>query len=121
MKPGQLTPNAFEIAILERIGLSTEALRPLIGRLHVPSREFTGVGSYTNFKIAPSLHEPRLGDQQLGLDGHIAVPHVPNGMGAVLMCTDGCPAILETFTYGDDHWDGTFDGFLIENAIRSVK
>jgi hypothetical protein len=116
MKPGQLTPNEFETAILKRIASSTEVLRPLIGHLHVLSRKFTGAGSYTTFKIDPAHREPRLGDQHLGLNGLIVVPHVRNGMGAVLMCRDGCPEILETFTYGDDHWDGTFDGFSIANA-----
>ena len=34
-------------------------------------------------------------------------------MGAVLFCTEGHPAMLEMFTYGNDHWDGTFAGFSI--------
>ena len=99
---------------LECLARRKESLRPLLGRLHVLSREFTGVGSYTNFRSDPSLRESELGDQQLSLDGLITIPHVPNGMGAVLMCTGGCPATLEAFTSGDDHWDGTFSGFSIE-------
>lgn len=69
MKPGQLTPNEFENAILERLASKTEALRPLLARLHVLSREFTGVGSFTNFKVDPSLRDSKLGDLQLGLAG----------------------------------------------------
>ena len=71
------------------------------------------MGSFTNFRPDPSRRDPELGDQQLGLDGLIVIPGVPNGMGAVLICTDGSPTMLETFTYGDDLWDGTFDNFSI--------
>ena len=51
LRPGQSTPNDFETAILERIALDNPSLREHFGRLHVLSREFTGVGSYTNFRI----------------------------------------------------------------------
>jgi hypothetical protein len=80
----------------------------------VLSREFTGVGSFTRFGSESSQRDPELGDQQLGLDGIIVVPSVPNGMGAVLVCTDGRPTMLETFTYGDELWDGTFANFSIQ-------
>jgi hypothetical protein len=111
MRPGQLTPNEFELAILERLASKTPSLTNIISRLHVLSRKFTGVGSYTDFNPDPSLTRPELGEQQLGLDALIVVPGVPNGMGAVLVCAAGYPLVLETFTYGNDHWDGVFDGF----------
>ena len=49
MRPGQLNPNEFEIAILNRLADDFELLRALIPKLHVLSREFTGVGAFTNF------------------------------------------------------------------------
>lgn len=113
MKPGQRTPNEFEIAILLRLASGTESLRGCIGALHVLSREFSGVGSFTTFQPNRALARPDLGEQQLGLDVLINVPGVPNGMGAVLFCKDGCPDMLETYTYGDP-WDGTFTGFSID-------
>jgi hypothetical protein len=82
IRPGQLTPNEFENAILEGIALKNPSLRGHLNKLHVLSREFTGVGNYTNFRIpdgdaqAPRTH--------LGLDALIVVPNVENGMGAVL-------------------------------------
>ena len=60
LRPGQSIPNDFETAILERIALNNPSLREHFSRLHVLSREFTGVGSYTNFRI-PEL---MLGDQE---------------------------------------------------------
>ena len=115
MRPGQTEPNEFEIAILNTISQANPALRPFLGRLHVLSREHTGVGSFTNFRCDEAASDvPR---EHLGLNALIVMPNVPNGMGAVLFCRNGKPECLETFTYGDDHWDGVPDGFSIEQAI----
>ena len=111
MRPGQIEPNEFELAILARISRAHPSIQPFLGNLHVLSREFTGVGSFTTFqceKVAPEA--PREG---LGLDATISMPNVPDGMGAVLFCRSGKPECLEMFTYGDDHWDGVFSGFSI--------
>jgi hypothetical protein len=114
-RPGQMTPTDFERAILERIATAHPDLRQYLGHLHVLSREFTGVGSYTTFRCEESsLDSPK---QQLGFNELIAVPGVPNGMGAVLYCRAGRPECLETFTFGNDHWDGEHDGFSIAAAV----
>ena len=47
MRPGQLKPNDFELAILERLASRESSIRLSVERLHVLSREFTGVGSFT--------------------------------------------------------------------------
>ena len=91
MKPGQLTPNEFEAAILARLASRTESLRTFLDGLHVLSREFTGVGSFTRFQLDPALARVELGEQQIGLDELVSVPGVPNGMGAVLFCRGGYP------------------------------
>lgn len=39
MRPGQLEPNEFEIAILDRLAQDVSAIGPLIAKLHVLSRE----------------------------------------------------------------------------------
>jgi len=82
-------------------------------KLHVQSREYTGVGSYTNFSETNSLQE--LSDGTLGLKGMISMPELKNGLGAVLFSEKGRPKILEIFTYGDEHWDETFEGFVISD------
>ena len=114
MQPGQLEPNEFELAILERIASEHAELRPHLGVLRVLSREFTGVGSYTNFRCEGSGTEC---SDPLGLNGLIMMPGVPNGMGAVLFCHAGRPKCLETFTYGADHWSGVHEGFSIDAAV----
>jgi hypothetical protein len=37
-------------------------------------------------------------------------------MGAILFCKDGKPATLETYTFGEEKWDGTYEGFSIARA-----
>src|SRR4051812_3525581 len=117
MRPGQIKPNEFELAILERLARKEPFLRGSFGQLHVLSREFTGVGSFTTFacEVLPA-DAPR---QQIGLDAIITVPSVPTGMGAVLFCTAGVPHCLEGYTYGNERWDGVYDGFAIEQRARS--
>ena len=113
-RPGQIEPNELEIAILDRIAQEHPSVRPFLRRLHVLSRKYTGVGSFTNFRCDDVAEDaPR---EDLSLNGLIVIPTVPNGLGAVLFCRDGKPECLETFTYGDDHWDGVCEGFSIERA-----
>jgi hypothetical protein len=114
MRPGQIKPNDFELAILERLASKESSLRVAVGRLHVLSREYTGVGSYTNFACEDS--SANAPDKQVVLDNLIMMPGVPNGMGAVLFCKGDTPKCLEVFTYGDDHWEGVYDGFTIEQT-----
>ena len=118
MKPGQMEPNELEAAILERLAGQEPSLCESVRRLHVLSREYTGVGSFTRFLCK----EPGESKEQIvGLEGLIHMPKVNNGMGAVLYCKGAQPECLELFTYGDDHWDGTYLGFSIEQSgtVRS--
>jgi hypothetical protein len=46
VRPGQLDPNVFEVAVLERIAAAHPPLRPHLAHLRVLKREFTAVGSY---------------------------------------------------------------------------
>jgi hypothetical protein len=114
MRPGQVDPNEFEVEILNHIAKDFPLIRTLVDQLHVLSREFTGVGSYTKFDCPGPV--PDLGDKSIGLNALIYMPSLPNGMGAVLFCKNGKPECLETFTYGDDHWDGVYDGFSIKES-----
>jgi hypothetical protein len=111
MRPGQLQPNELETAILERIAKDEPWLQMLAGGLHVLKREFTGVGSYTHFLC--DLPESA-DDRYAGLNALIRVPSVPNGMQAVLWCRSKHPDFLEIVTFGNDHWDGTYDGFYLD-------
>lgn len=113
MRPGQITPNELEIAILKRMAVDVPALNMFIGQLHVLSRKYTGVGSYTDFRIDAESGDLPAG--YLGLHALICVPNVPSGMGAVLSTENGQPEFLEIFTYGEELWDGLFAGFTIDS------
>ena len=113
MHPGQLHPNELECAILERIARDEQWLQGPFANLHVLSREYTGVGCYTNFVC--DLPEAA-GDRFPGLKPLLRLPNVPNGMGAILWCRGRLPECLELFTYGDDHWNGTYEGFYFEES-----
>jgi hypothetical protein len=113
MRPGQLTPNDLELAILEHLASKESSISGSVQQLRVLNREFTGVGSFTTFICEESgANTP---ERYVTLDALINVPGVPNGMGAVLFFEEGKPECLEIFTYGDD-WDGVFDGFSIEQS-----
>jgi hypothetical protein len=112
MRPSQNTNNAFELAILKYIALDEPALLPFIPKLIVKSRKLTGYGSFTEYTCKDS--DPELGNRAIG-HPDIIMPNVPNGLGAVLFCTNGKPDTLETYTYGDEKWDGDFDGFSIRD------
>ncbi len=114
MRPGQIAPNEFELALLDRLASKEPALRRAVEHLRVLSREFTAVGSYTNFACEDAATTGP--DKQLGLDALIAMPGVPNGMGAVLFCKGDTPQCLEVFAYGDDHWEGVYEGFTIQDV-----
>jgi hypothetical protein len=111
MRPGQVKPNDFECAILEHLARQEPAISGSVEHLHVLSREFTGVGSYTNFACDESAAR-----RHIGLNALIHMPGVQHGMGAVLFCKGNSPEFLEVYTYGGEHWDGVCDGFVIEQT-----
>jgi hypothetical protein len=115
-RPGQVEPNAFELAILDRIAAKSQSLRINPRHLHVLSREFTGVGSYTNFRCDDKGTQTSL--QPIALDDLIIMPNVENGMGAVLFWQGDQPKCLETHTFGAELWDGVFEGFHIQKATE---
>ena len=105
------SPTDFERAILEHLAREDPAIRAVLPRLLITTREFTGVGSFTYFQPVETLSGQ--GDRVVTLKGHIAMPGVPNGMGAVLFLGADQPPMLETFTYGDEQWNCVFEGFQI--------
>jgi hypothetical protein len=115
-RPGQIKPNEFELAILERMAAESPALLACMRNLHVLSREFTGVGSYTKFRCEDKGAQTSL--QPIGLGDLIIVPGVQSGMGAVLFWQGDQPKCLETYTFGAELWDGVFEGFHMQKATE---
>ena len=108
MTGGTQQLNAFEVAILRAISHEHPAIVVDVDRLRVRTRRYTGVGSYTDFDCAES-GETRI----LSLKADLVVPGVPHGMGAVLYCRGQQLQCLETFTRGDDYWNGASEGFSV--------
>ena len=110
---GQLEPNEFEIALLKRFAAQDPSLS--VDSLHVLSLEFTGVGSFTKF-LCHGSGETKW-DRDLRLGVVISMPGVPSGLDAILFCTGNHPNFLEICTFGDEHWDGLYEGFVIPRIV----
>ena len=113
MKPNDTKLNDFEKAIFEHIAKYEPSINHLIHNLNVLSREFTGVGSFTN--LYSEIEEPLLGNKRIGIKGQIKVPNVPSGLDAIIFCENGKIKVLEICTFGSEHWNGNYIGFIIEN------
>ena len=111
MRPGQLELNKLEQAILDRIAESEPVVRPMIKDLNVLGREYTGVGSFTHFLKHEAAEEAET--KHHDLNELISVNTVSNGLGAALFCKGENADFLEIFTFGAEHWDGTYEDFEI--------
>src|ERR1700733_14847482 len=109
MRPGQLTPNAFEIALLERVAADNADANICIAKLHVLSRTFTGVGSYTDFLVQgqPKTTPRRVITTPIV----VTIPSLQHGLGVVVFIENE-KLTLETYSF-DQPWDGVFEGFSI--------
>lgn len=102
------SPNKIEAAVLEMLLAgdhpAATALRPQLGGLRVTSREFSGVGFFTEFaQEGDPVHAcPPLslafGDVVAEIDG------LPHGAGFVLFVEKGFIVMLEGYTYGGEAW-----------------
>jgi hypothetical protein len=113
MRPGQLEPNEFEIALLKRFAAQDPSLS--LDSLQVLSREFTGVGSFTKFLCGGSGEIKW--DRDLHLGTVVSMPGVPSGLAAILFCTGSHPNFLEVCSFGEEHWDGVYEGFVIPETV----
>ncbi len=120
MKSDESALNELEKAVLKRLADQAPTLSSTISGLALSSRELTGVGSFTNFasnqtSVFDTITVP------LALDGHISMPGVQLGLGALLFFNVNSIAFLEIFAYGDDAWDGNWEGFSLEESQTSIK
>lgn len=111
--PTSKQANALESAILARLlvaGAPVDA-----STLNVVNRNVTSAGSYTTFATADP--PPDLWRDRVGLDMLIEIPGVPNGLGAVLWLNNGSPFCLEIYVFGEDAWDGSFEGYSFKQPV----
>lgn len=117
--------NAFERAVLEKLldgnhpVLAT--LRAQLNSCQVSSREFTGVGFFTNLKVDRSVKaaptsQPRI--HVRGVGGNIS--GLKHGAGFVLFVTDGYLDFLEGFSY-DEPWPPVISEFSLLDEGQSFE
>lgn len=109
----------LERAVLERLlrgdHLILKALRTQLQSAEVTSREFTGVGFFTDFKVPRSVPPAPTARSHLAITGvHAKIPGLERPVGFVLFVEDGYLACLEGFTY-DEPWPSVITAFSLED------
>lgn len=109
-------PNAFETALLESICRSNPAkaqgLADRIPDLVVLSRENSGAGSFTIFRLPGMDRGAATARSTLGSNEEVGLPGLKFGLGMLAFLEQGFLHILETYTYGED-WNGEWEGFRL--------
>jgi len=110
MRPGQRHLNELEIALIERIALENPNDHLSVGNLQVLQRTYTCVGSFTDFlvKDRPKTAERRV----IGTKACVIIPGLQRGLGVVAFL-EGNTLMLELCAFGDEYWDGLFEGFTL--------
>lgn len=117
--------NSFERAILEKLLDGDHpvlaALRAQVKSCEVSSREFTGVGFFTNLNVDPSVgpaptSRPRIHVRGVGAE----ISGLKHGAGFVLFVADGYLDFLEGFTY-DEPWPPVISEFSLVDEGQSLE
>jgi hypothetical protein len=81
--------------------------------LKIKNREFTGVGSYSNFLYSKKIQIDNVIDTEISCNKLLIVPCFKNELSYVLAITNGMINYLEIVTNGNEEWDGDIEGFQI--------
>ncbi len=99
--------------LLDNPGAAFDTMRQQLSLAAVAKREFTGVGFFTEFSLPADAPVRRdLPDATIG-GVEASFPSVEHGAGFLLFVRSGVVNMLEGFTYGEDQWPQTTDGFRI--------
>lgn len=109
--------TTFERAVLEKLlegaDPTLSALRAQLDVCEVASREFTGVGFFTNLKVDGSAARGSNSRPELRVSGvDASISGLKHGAGFVLFVTDGYLDCLEGFTY-DEPWPAAINQFSL--------
>lgn len=117
MSNGERALTAFERAVLEKL-LDGEdpvlaALRAQLDSCEVSSREFTGVGFYTNLKVHRSVEPAPTSRRRIQvLNVGAKISGLERGASFVVFVTDGYLDFLEGFSY-DEPWPPAISEFSL--------
>jgi hypothetical protein len=108
--------NPLEKSVLDRLLQKKEepfeTLRRQLSLAAVSTREFTGVGFFTQFALPQDAQVNRdLSDMTLGGIG-ATIPGLEHGAGFLLFIRGGVVSMLEGFTY-DETWPDNIDKFTL--------
>lgn len=109
-----LTPleHAVLHRLLDRPGEPYDTIRQQLAHATVASREFTGVGFFTEFTVSEEATVARsLPDMTLG-DVVAESASLKHGAGFVLFVRNGVVSMLEGHTY-DEPWPDSVDDFRV--------
>ena len=111
--------NKLEVIILatliEENNIKYPLLKSHLPLLKVKSREFTGVGIYTNFHY---ITEPLTEEISalLSSPNQLLMDNLENELSYLLDITDGKINYLEILTNGNEAWDGKFESSIYMNS-----
>jgi hypothetical protein len=93
------------IATIARADPQREIVLAQLAKTQCASRDYTGVGLYTELRVDPSA--PKLDETRWKIEdmpkGHAEHPELPAGAGLILWVKDGYISCLESYTY-DGSW-----------------
>ena len=90
-----------------------EELRIQYNNSVVESREFTGVGFFTNFNIIPGILPLANSKNFVFGDINATIEGTKNSLGFILFVRDGYISMLEGYTYGSDKWPDNYSNLVI--------
>jgi hypothetical protein len=108
--------NEIELTLLDGLTTKHPSLKSHISHLKVKERKATGVGMYVNFEYINFEEKLENLNSLFSNEENIEFPNLKYGLGYVIDITDGEIKYIEFITYGEENWNGKFDGYRIVNA-----
>lgn len=109
--------NLLESTLVTLI-IEEHAVRYLEFVFHIPllkikNREFTGVGSYSNFLYSKKIKFDNVIDTAISSNKSLIIPCLKNELSYELAITNGMINYLEIVTNGNEEWNGDFESFQL--------
>jgi hypothetical protein len=109
--------NSLEVALLQSILEENKEKYPFLLNhfplLKVKNREYTGVGSYSNFEYTSPIDELLINDL-ISSKKELLINGVKNELSYVLDITNGKINFLEIVTNGNEEWNGKYENFELK-------
>jgi hypothetical protein len=105
--------NEIELKLIDGLTTKYPSLKSHIPHLKVTERQATGVGMYVNFAYANFNEKLENLNSLFSNEENIEIPDLKYGLGYVIDISDGEIKYIEFITYGEENWNGKFDGYRI--------